>query len=56
MTPDKRMIIKRLSQGEELEAICRDHDAPAMQTVEKWMSTDGDFSANYTCVMHRRDA
>lgn len=49
----KDMIIERLSQGETLEAICRDSDMPSMQTVKGWAETDGDFSANYACAVFR---
>ncbi len=41
-------VLRRLSEGESLSAICRDKDMPAWGTVHNWMNDDAEFDVQVT--------
>jgi len=43
----KSAILVLLAEGESLRGICRSEGMPAISTVMKWVSEDGEFSEQY---------
>lgn len=50
----KTEIIRRMSGGESLRAICRDEGMPAHSTVIDWVNADADFADQYARARDER--
>ncbi|HSE58235.1 MAG TPA: hypothetical protein VLA99_05995 [Nitrospiraceae bacterium] len=46
-------ILKRLTEGKSLSAICKDEGMPDRSTVQRWQNDDAEFDA---AVTHAREA